>query len=148
MVVKVRRHRLKASMNLDGQTLEVSTRFSETTRAGRAAGYLNSGEIDQRTGIEIAIACLFAPLREAQEGANEEEIEDSIAESQTQWEHYMQMALSRCRGRSDKRKTTAKLQPSELKSAARTLEQVMIEPLTQDPGTDSEDDIDLQNEEL
>lgn len=142
---KIRRHRVKVSMNLDGQNLEVSTRFSETTRAGRAAKYLNSGEIDPRTGVEISIACLFTPLEDAQAGANEDEVEQSIAVSQAQWEHYMQMARSRCKGRSIKREATAKLQPSEAHPTEGVPEQAKVKPVSQLPETDPEE-LDLDKE--
>jgi len=41
--------------------LKIDTTFRETKPAGLAAKYLNSGEIEPRTGVEIAISCLFAP---------------------------------------------------------------------------------------
>lgn len=143
----VRRHRFNVSLNLEGHQLDVSTRFSETTRAGRAAGYLSSGEIDRRSGVEVAITCLFAPLREAQEGATEDEIEQSIAISQAQWELYMDMARNRCRCRSGKRGATANLQPAEAQSAESISEPSSAKPTSQLSETDPED-LDLENEVL
>jgi hypothetical protein len=147
---KIRRHRVKVSMNLDGQNLEVSTRFSETTRAGRAAKYLNSGEIDPRTGVEISIACLFTPLEDAQEGATEDEVEQSIAVSEAQWEHYMQMARSRSKGRSTKREATAKLPQADAYPAEIIPESFSGKSASQpsgvDSGEDDDDGLDLDNE--
>jgi hypothetical protein len=146
----VRRHRFNVSLNLEGHPIEVSTRFSETTRAGRAAGYLSSGEIDRRSGVEVAITCLFAPLREAQEGATEDEIEQSIAISQAQWVLYMDMARNRCRGRSGKRGATTKLQSADAQPSERVPESFSGKSASQlsevDSGEDDEDGLDLDNE--
>jgi hypothetical protein len=76
--------------------LKIDTKFSETKPAGLATKYLNSGEIDQRAGVEIAIACLFAPLGATLSGASRLEIEKLIAASRTQSETYFALALNRC----------------------------------------------------
>ncbi len=143
----VRRHRFNVSLNLEGHQLDLSTRFSETTRAGKGAGYLGSGEIDRRSGVEVAIASFFAPLREAQEGATEDEVEQSIAVSYAQWEHYMNLARLRCRGRASRRGSIAKLQPSDAQPTEKVTEQVKakVKPMPQIPETDP-DEIDLENE--
>jgi hypothetical protein len=143
----VRRHRFNVSLNLEGHPIEVSTRFSETTRAGRAAGYLSSGEIDRRSGVEVAITCLFAPLREAQEGATEDEVEESIAISQAQWELYMDMARNRCRCGSSRRGAIVKLQPTEAQSVESVSDLSSAKPTSQLSETDPED-LDLENEVL
>jgi hypothetical protein len=138
----VRRHRFNVSLNLEGHPIEVSTRFSETTRAGRAAGYLSSGEIDRRSGVEVAITCLFAPLREAQEGATEDEVEQSIAISQAQWELYMGMARNRCRCRSGTRGAIAKLQSTDAHPAEIIPESFSGKSASQLSGVDSGEDDD------
>ncbi len=76
--------------------LKINTTFVETKPAGLAAQYLNSGEIDTRAGVEIAIRCLFAPLGAAASGASRREVEALIAASRTQFEIYLNLALSRC----------------------------------------------------
>jgi ABC-type arginine transport system permease subunit len=76
--------------------LKLDTKFIESIPAGQAAKFLNSGEIDLRTGVEIAIACLFAPLGAAIDGATQSEVERLIAISHTQMETYFALALSRC----------------------------------------------------
>jgi hypothetical protein len=141
----VRRHRFNVSLNLEGHQLDFSTRFSETTRAGKGAAYLGSGEIDRRSGVEVAIASFFAPLHEAQEGATEDELEESIDASYAQLGHYMNMARNRCRRRSGKRGVIAKLQPSEAHPTEGVPEQAKVEPVSQLPETDPEE-LDLDNE--
>lgn len=76
--------------------LKLDTKFVESIPAGLAAKFLNSGEIDLRAGVEIAIACLFAPLGAAIDGASQSEVEKLIAVSRTQMETYFVLALSRC----------------------------------------------------
>lgn len=76
--------------------LKIDTTFVETKPAGLAAKYLNSGEIHSRAGVEIAIACVFAPLGAAIDGASRERVEKLIAASRTQIEIYFALALSRC----------------------------------------------------
>ncbi|GFE72212.1 hypothetical protein [Chroococcus sp. FPU101] len=76
--------------------LKIETTFIETKPAGLAAKYLNSGEIQLRAGVEIAIACLFAPLGAALSGASRKDIEQLIAISRTQSETYFALALNRC----------------------------------------------------
>ena len=76
--------------------LKINTTFVETKPAGLGAHYLKSGEIDTRAGIEIAIGCLFAPLGAAVSGASRREVEALIAASRTQFEIYLNLALSRC----------------------------------------------------
>ena len=97
---RVKRHRMKVDLNMEGQEIKIVTRFSDSTRAGRAACYLNSGEIDKRIALEVALTCVFAPLREAQEGATLDELEESIAQSQAVWDGYMNLARQRCKGSS------------------------------------------------
>ena len=77
-------------------SLKLNTTFIENKPAGLAAKYLNSGEIDVRTGIEIAIGCLFAPLGAAISGSNRKEVDALIQTSRTQFEIYLSLALSRC----------------------------------------------------
>ncbi|NJO94388.1 MAG: hypothetical protein HC820_08725 [Hydrococcus sp. RM1_1_31] len=76
--------------------LKLDTKFIESIPAGQAAKFLNSGEIDLRTGVEIAIACLFAPLGAAIDGASLSEVERLIAISHTQMETYFALARGRC----------------------------------------------------
>jgi len=76
--------------------LKIDTTFRETKPAGLAAKYLNSGEIEPRTGVEIAISCLFAPLGAATNGASRQEVEAIVAASRTQFEVFCALALSRC----------------------------------------------------
>ena len=100
-----KRERFNVSMILEGHEVKVSTRFTCSTRAGQGAAYLNSGEIDKRTGVEMGIGCLFAALFQAQEGASEEEIEDCLSASHRTWEHYAELARSRFKGRSAREAT-------------------------------------------
>ena len=167
MVQKARakRYRIKVSMNLGGHQLTISTRFAGDTRAGQGAKYLCSGEIDQRSGVEIAIACIFAPLNEVQEGATEDEVEQAIDDSMTAFEHYMSLARVRCKRRSRQRGASAKLQPTEVAPVKQIPEQskemtprlvtnadddepVSIErgSLSSSPGADDNDGLDLENE--
>ena len=74
----------------------VDTRFFETTPAGLAAKYLNSGEIKVRDGVATAIACVFAALGGAIHGLSEKEVESIIERSRTQFEIYCALARSRC----------------------------------------------------
>ena len=143
-----KRPRLNAQMNFEGHDIEVSKRFSESTRAGQGAGYLNSGEIDKSTGIEIAIACLFAPIRLAQEGATEDEIKDTIAASRTSFEHYMNLAHMRCKGRSSERGATAKLQPTEATPVEQTSKQADKPPSPHLETNTDDDGLDIDNEVL
>jgi hypothetical protein len=76
--------------------LKIDTTFIESKPAGLAAKFLNSGEIHPRAGVEIALACLFAPLSAAIDGAPQSEVERLIAVSRTQMETYFALALSRC----------------------------------------------------
>ena len=96
-------------MTLEGHEINVSTRFTCTTRAGQGAKYLNSGEIDKRSGVEVAIACLFSALFQAQEGASEEEIEECLSASYRTWEHYAELARSRFKGRSVRGEKSTKI---------------------------------------
>jgi hypothetical protein len=145
---KVRRHRFNVSLNLEGHEINISTRFSDSTRAGRAAGYLNSGEIDKRTGVEIAIACLFAPLREAQEGATRKEIEQSIATSQALWEGYMNLARLRCKGSSSQAESTTKLPQAKAKPPTALPKQSVEPPSPHSETNTDDDDTDIENEVL
>jgi hypothetical protein len=81
--------------------LKIKTSFSEVKPAGQAAKYLNSGEIDVRSGMEISLGCVFAPLGAATNGASCQEVEKMIARSRTQFEIYMDLARSRCQGNSE-----------------------------------------------
>ncbi len=76
--------------------LKIDTTFVETKPAGLGAKYLNSGEIDTRAGIEIAIGCLFAALGAAECGASRKKIENLSAIARTQLEVYLSLALTRC----------------------------------------------------
>jgi hypothetical protein len=79
------------------QRFKISTSFVESKRGGKGAGYLNLGEIDPRTGVEIALGCVFAPLWDAIQGAQEDDVEESIAQSFTQLTHYTELARTRCK---------------------------------------------------
>lgn len=76
--------------------VKIDTTFIDTKPAGLAAKYLNSGEIDLRAGVEIAISCLFAPLGAVINGANRQEVEGIVAASRTQFEVFCALALNRC----------------------------------------------------
>ncbi|WP_250126315.1 hypothetical protein [Chroococcidiopsis sp. CCMEE 29] len=76
--------------------LKIDTTFIETKPAGLAAKYLNSGEIQPRAGVEVAISCLFAPLGAAINGASRQEVEGLVAASRTQFEVFCALALNRC----------------------------------------------------
>jgi hypothetical protein len=142
---KGKRYPIAVSMDLDGQLFEISTRFSDTTRAGQGAKYLCSGEIDKRTGVEVAIACLFAPLNEVQEGANEDEIEQAIDDSRTAFEHYMCLARMRCKGRSRQKGAVVQLPQTESRPVEQNPEQ-SDKPVSQQSGADSDAGLDLDNE--
>lgn len=115
--------------------LKIDTTFRETKPAGLAAKYLNSGEIDPRAGVEIAISCLFAPLGAAITGASSQEVEGIVAASRTQFEVFCALALNRCQENSysDVRST---LSSPKTSVAVNTVE------------FDPDENIDFDNEEI
>jgi hypothetical protein len=115
--------------------LKIETTFIESIPAGLAAKFLNSGEIDLRAGVEIAIASLFAPLGAAIDGASPSEVERLIAISHTQMETYFALALSRCQ------KNTASSLPEVSQYA---LEERTVPPLA---STDDNSVLELEYEE-
>ena len=115
--------------------LKIDTTFRETKPAGLAAKYLNSGEIDLRAGVEIAISCLFAPLEAAINGASCQEVEGIIAASRTQFEVFSALALNRCQENSY---SNVRNTPSFLKTSI-AVNAVELEP---------DENIDLDNEEI
>jgi hypothetical protein len=113
--------------------LKIDTTFIETKPAGLAAKYLNSGEIHSRAGVEIAIACVFAPLGAAIDGASRDRVEQLIAASRTQIETYFALALNRCAFDKSESQTTAQI---SLSTEANGLE------------IDFAENIDIDNEEF
>ena len=75
--------------------LKIDTSFSENRDAARAILYLKSGEINLRDGIEISLACLFAPIGAAVAGASQSEVKTKCEMSRTIFETYMNLAMSR-----------------------------------------------------
>lgn len=75
--------------------LKIDTSFAESKNAAKAVEYLNSGEILLRDGLEIALSCMFSPIAAAAEGASLSEIKQRCEVSRTQFETYMNLAMSR-----------------------------------------------------
>ena len=122
--------------------LQIKTSFSEGKPAGQGAKYLNSGEIDVRCGIEIALGCVFAPLGAAANGASYQEVERMVARSRTQFEIYMNLALSRC---------SNQYEPNGTKDSAQDpvkLVTSVVDDSEENIDFDDEDLIDLENEEF
>jgi hypothetical protein len=124
--------------------LKLDTKFVESIPAGLAAKFLNSGEIDLRAGVEIAIACLFAPLGAAIDGASPSEVERLIAASRTQTETYFALALSRCQ---------KNFSPYVREVSRYALEEKAAPPLVSTDNNevkqlDYEENIDLDDEEI
>ena len=74
--------------------LKIDTTFSSNKGAGIAINYLNSGEIPLRNGLDLALSCLFSPIGAAIAGASQSEVESRIEMSRTQFELYVNLALS------------------------------------------------------
>jgi len=123
--------------------LKLDTKFVESIPAGLAAKFLNSGEIDLRAGVEIAIACLFAPLGAAIDGASQSEVEKLIAASHTQMETYFALARSRCQNNLSPYAPESQyaLQESPVPPLASTDNNSVLE-------LDYEENIDLDDEEI
>ena len=75
--------------------LIIDTRFSGNKDIAIALRYLKSGEIDLRTGIEIALSCLFAPIGAAVSGESQGAVKARCEVSRMQLETYLTLALSR-----------------------------------------------------
>ena len=154
-VRRVKRHRMEVDLNMEGHEVKIVTRFSDSTRAGRAACYLNSGEVDKRIALEVALTCVFAPLREAQEGATPDELEESISQSQAVWDGYMNLARQRCKG-SSRSKAMAERSPvvvtaTEQRTEAEDELPLVVEKDFEGDANDTEDtepDINLDKEEI
>ncbi len=74
---------------------KMNTSFSTQKGAGIGMKYPNSGEIRARDGVEVAIACLFAPIGAALEGATLSEVKARREISRSIFETYMNLAISR-----------------------------------------------------
>lgn len=72
-----------------------STTFVGHSPQGEAVAYLNSGELDQRNGVGLAIAALFSPLGAMQQGCSQSEVRARIEECRRIAEGYWQSALVR-----------------------------------------------------
>lgn len=75
--------------------LFIDTSFSLKTNAGIALKYLQSEDMNSRDGIKVALACLFAPLGYAFNGASINEVKAKCSQSRTTFETYMKLALDR-----------------------------------------------------
>lgn len=73
----------------------INTTFVAHSPQGEAVAYLNSGELDQRNGVGLAIAALFSPLGAVQKGCNQSEVKARIEECRRIAEGYWQSALVR-----------------------------------------------------
>ncbi len=75
--------------------LKIQTSFAENRDVAIALTYLKSGEINLRSGIEIALSCLFAPIGAAVGGSSLSAVKARCEVSRMQLETYLNLALSR-----------------------------------------------------
>lgn len=72
------------------QSLRCNMSWTEPHLAAYACKYLNSGEfIDKRTGLQLALACLYGPLGLANSGGTADEVEIAISKAQMIFESQM-----------------------------------------------------------
>ena len=74
--------------------VELNARYQDDSPQGLGVTYLNSGEMDLRQGVGLAVATLFSPLGAIQSGATPEEVERQIAYAERVFQNHMSLARS------------------------------------------------------